>query len=224
MLSDYQTLVTDLVRDDAGKVSTDQRNAAIASAVTRYSGDRPYTSVKDVVGSGALFDLPSGWEPDFSGIGSIEYPLGAVPPTFLDTDRYDLYQSPTAIKIMLLDDLGAASTIRVRFTIAHVVSAQADTVPVKHRELVGKYAAALLCDQLAAFYANESDSTIHADSVRQTSKSQAYAAKARGYRKDYLDGLGIQDKTAAPAGTVVQMKSKDSLGGPRFFHPARSLR
>lgn len=212
------------MRDDASNVSPQQCDEAIALAVTRYSQDRPVKAVKDVSVNGQLVDVPVGWVPGFSKIDRIEYPIGRVPTQTLATDRHSIYQTPTVEQIMLLDALPAAAQIRIVFTTTHTLNGSADTIPAAHRELVAKYAAALLCDQLAALYANSTDSTIQADSVQQGSKSQAYGAAANRYRKAYSNGLGVQDLTAAPAGTVVQMKSSDSLGGPRLYHPSRGVR
>ena len=80
------------------------------------------------------------------------------------------------------------------------------------------YAAATLCDQLAAFYANETDSTIAADSVRQTSKADAYAKRARDFRKFYSDFIGVADKKNVAAGAVAQLQSKVSDGATYMFH------
>lgn len=224
-LSDYQTLATDQVRDDAGKVSADQRDSAIGAAVERYSQDRPRQTCEDLTNvSGTLIDLPAGWQADFSVLSSLEHPVGRVPPVLIEPDRWATYLAPAGMKIMLLDGLAAGSSVRATYTVRHVVSAQADTIPLGHREAVAKLAAASLCDQLAAFYANETDSTMGADRALGQSKSQAYAARARDYRKQYQDAVGVQDKRAAPAGAVAQLKSRDSLGQPRFFHPARSAR
>lgn len=223
MLSDYQTLVDDLVRDDAGKIGTSQRDAAIATAVIRYSDDRPRRTVADVIGAGQMLDVPAGWVRDFSVIESIEYPVGKIPPRRIAADRHCIYESPDGPQIQLLDALAAASALRVCYTVRHLVGDTDDTIPLSHREAVANYAAAILCDQLSALYANESDSTIQADSVQQGSKSAAYRSKARDYRKAYQDALGVQEKTSVPAGVVVQLNGTDSFGGPRLQHPPRRL-
>ena len=219
MLSDYQTLVTDLVRDDAGKVSTLQRDAAIAGAVTRYGSDRPRIKVQDLTGvSGDLLALPAGWQAGFSDLKTLEYPLGEVPPALLDAADWAMYSEPAADKIMLLNALPAASTVRTAYTIRHQVEVATDTIPLEDRSAVAHYAAAELCDQLAAVYANETDSTIAADSVRQTSKADVYGRRARDYRKFYTDFLGVADVKNAASGAVVQLQSKVSDGASYLFH------
>lgn len=222
MLSDYQTLVTDLVRDDADRISAGQIDDAIAVAVERYSQDRPRRKVEDLAGvSGQMLALPAAWEEGFSDLESLEYPVGNVPPTPIDADRWSLYDEPAARKIMLLEGLPAGSTVRAAFSIRHTLDAAADTIPLQHREPVAKYAASLLCDQLASFYANEGDSTIAADATRNQPKSEAYRNRARDYRKQYQDAIGVDDKTAAPAGVVVNLHSYDSRGQDFLQHPRR---
>lgn len=220
MLPDYQTLVTDLVRDDSARITPEQLDGSIALAVLKYSASEPRPRVADIDDvSGMLIPLPDGWEADFSTMTSLEYPVGKVPPALLDGDAWAFYRDVDGLKIMLAASLPAAATVRAAFMVRHTVSATVDTIPVDHREPVAKYAAALLCDQLAAFYANETDSTINAGMAQGQTKSQAYAARARDYRKGYVDAIGVADKTSQPASAVATLKSRNGDGQSRFFHP-----
>ena len=224
MLTDYQTLVIDLVRDDAAKIITAERDRAIAAAVYRYSKDRPREKAQDVTpeAGGQLLPLPAAWETDFSDLRSLEYPIGEIPPALIDADRWAFYLSPTATKIQLADAVAvAANNVRALYTIKHVVSTTEDTIPVQNREPVACWAAAICCDQLASYYSGGTDSSIQADSVESRSKAQEYAARAAKLRKRYLDELGIEDKRSAPAGAVVNLDLPDSQGQDRLTHPAR---
>lgn len=223
MLVDYQTLVTELVRDDAAKILVAERDRAITAAVLRYSSDKPKKKVQDLTPESAqVLPLPAAWEADFSQLLDLEHPIGDVPPTFLNQETYGIYEGPASNKIHLLDGVTvAANSVRASFTIKHVVDAVTDTIPLQHREPVACWAAALLCDQLASFYSSGVDSTIQADSVEQRSKAQEYSARARTYRKRYQDELGIEDKKSAPAGVVVNLDQADSQGQDRLTHPAR---
>lgn len=225
MLPDYQTLVTDLVRDDASRITADQRDAAIAAAVLKYSGARARVLVEDIAGAaGMVIALPTAWEADFSQLASLEHPVGQVPSALIDAEAWAFYRDVDGLKIMLAASLPPASTVRATFTGLHVLSDTVDTVPPIHREPVAKYAAALLCDQLAAFYANDTDSTIGAVHAQGQTRSQAYAARARDYRKSYQDAIGVEDKAAQPASAVASMKPKAGDGQPFMFHPRRSFR
>lgn len=225
MLADYQTLVTDLVRDDADRIASGQRDAAILAAVLAYSAARPRPRVADIAdAAGMLLDLPAGWEEGFSVVTSIEHPVGRVPPALLAPDAWALYRDVDAVRIMLASSLPAGSTARVAFTAPHVVSATEDTVPAPHRAAVAMLAAAMLCDQLAAFYANDSDSTIAVDRAPGQSRSQAYAARARDYRRQYQDAVGAADRLAAPAAAVASLRPRDSAGNARLFHPPGGAR
>ncbi len=222
MLADFEDLVQRLVRDDAGKL--DQAadvDPAIANAVTRYSKDRPQTKVEDLTPADAnTLPLPNAWEQHFSAIASLEYPIGQNPRITIESGRWWLYQDPAAITIKLADAVDTTQKVRASFSIAHVVSAAQDTVPLGDREPVACWAAADLCDQLAALYSGGTDSTIQADSVRQQSKSQEYAARAKALRKRYTDELGIDDKRNEAASAVVTVTDRDSRGQPRITHGA----
>jgi hypothetical protein len=218
-LSDFQTLVNDLVRDDAGKVSTTQRDLAIANAVLQYSKVRPVDKVEDITAAGGnLVDLPTDWEPDFSDLKSLEYPIGSFPPSILSAQSWSLYAAPTGLSIMMSWSLPEAVELRATFSIAHQVTALLDTVPLTDREVVCCLAAANLCDQLAALYSGDTDSTIKADSVNHQSKSAEFAARARALRKRYFDELGIDPKKNVASGVVVDLNLGNSLGGERLTH------
>ncbi|MGQ0545552.1 MAG: hypothetical protein ACT4P3_09505, partial [Betaproteobacteria bacterium] len=128
MLADYRTLVTDLVRDDASRISQAQQDEAIDAAVKRYSKDRPQEKAEDVTPDNAnQLPLPAAWEADFSDLRSLEHPIGNVPPTLIAQDRWRYYRSPAALKIQLDDAVTvAAASVRSLYTIKHVVSAVAD--------------------------------------------------------------------------------------------------
>lgn len=222
-LADFQGLVTDLTRDDAGKVSVAQRDAALAQAVKRYSQDRPRDKVEDINGLGTQrLNLPAGWQDGFSALKLIEYPIGNVPPTLVPQGDTSLYQTPTGWQIQLRNAVAAgAANVRATYTIEHVLDAGSDTIPANHRTPVAAWAAADLCEQLASFYAGQSDSTIQADAVDHKSKSAEFAARARSLRKRYTDALGVDDRRNTATGVVVPLTDRDSRGQPRLTHPHR---
>lgn len=222
-LADYQTLTMSLTRDDAGKLSSTDRDTAIASAVSRYGQDRPRRRVEDVPAAAAqLIALPSAWQADYSRIESLEYPVGSIPPTCVDQDRYSLYIDAAQVqKIMLLEAVQVGQPVRVTFTVRHQVDASADTIRAEDREAVCCWAAALLCDQLASLYSNSGDSTLQADSVDHTSRARDYAARAKTLRGRYYDALGLDPKKNVASGVVVNLDAYDSQGRDRLTHPRR---
>ncbi|MBI1397068.1 MAG: hypothetical protein GC151_13915 [Betaproteobacteria bacterium] len=222
-LADYQTLVPALVRDDSARVSDTDRDGAIASAVARYSDDRPRRRVDDVTASGAnALPLPAQWVDGWSRIQGLEYPVGDIPPTMLDPERYTLYLgTDQAETIMLYDAVNTGDTVRCVYTIRHTLNSSTDTVPDQDREAVACWAAALLCDQLAALHANAGDTTIQADVVDRTSRAREYANRAKVLRARYFSALGLDEKRNAPAGADVNQSLPDSWGADRLLHPAR---
>lgn len=225
MLSDYQTLVTDLVRDDAAKIQTAERDRAIQLAARRYSKDRERIKVEDLTPTDAnTLPLPASWEADHSEMRSLEFPIGRIPPVYLEQGRWAFYDTPSAQVIKTLDAVAvAANAVRSRYTITHVLSSSVDTIPVGDREPVACWAAAILCDELAAFYSGQSDSTIQADSVQAGSRAQEFAKRAVSLRKRYENELGVNDRRNVAGGTVVNLDMKDSQGLPRLTHPMRRL-
>ncbi|MEJ1353094.1 MAG: hypothetical protein RPU13_13875 [Candidatus Sedimenticola sp. (ex Thyasira tokunagai)] len=220
MLSDFQNLVNDLVRDDSDTVTPGDVDQAIGLAVSRYSKDRPYIQVEDVSAEGPhTLTLPTAWVPGFSEIQELEFPIGNFPASYINDSL--LYQSPDGEEIRVADSLTVGVQVRVNFSVFHTLTDIADTVPLGDREALASYAAAALCDQLSSHYANSSDSTIQADSVDHASKSREWAGRARALRKRYFDELGVDDRRNAAAGVVVDLDMQNSQGGDRLFHKGR---
>lgn len=222
MLTDFETLVEAAARDDASKLTPAEISSAITQAVARYSKDRPRQKVEDIVAPGGnLLPLPAAWEADFSQLNSLEYPIGNVPPAIIEAGAWSMYATPTGWSIQVMAAIGAAQQVRVSYTIAHVLTGAADTIPVNDRESVSSYAAAILLDQLATLYSNDQDSTIKADSVQHISKAGEFARRASVLRKRYFDDLGIDPKRNVAAGAVVNLNMASSVGRDRITHPRR---
>ncbi len=190
-----------------------------ASAIERYSKDRPVLKVEDVTSAGGnALPLPAGWETDFSDLQNLEYPLDQVPPRYVSNEDYYQYISPTGKTINLLTTLSDGEQARMTYTITHTLSLTVDTIPLGDREPVCCLAAASLCDQLAGLYSGDSDSTIQADSVNHQSKASEFAKRANALRKRYLNELGIDAKKNVAAGVVVSTRPTNSQGGQRLTH------
>lgn len=218
-LIDFQSIVDDLVRDDAERITIAQRDTAIENAIERYSKDRPRPKVVDIAApGGSLLPLPAGWEADFSSLSTIEYPIGNVPPNYIPNNHWNMYQSPDGLMIQLYEALQSNVQCRLTFSIRHVLDANQDTIPRGDREPVCCLAAASLLDQLAAEAAGSGDSTIKADAIDYQNASAQYAARAKALRKRYTDELGIDDKKNVASGAVVSFERGNTLGRQRLTH------
>lgn len=218
MLADYQQLVTDLVRDDAGKVTPEQRYRAIAQALARLSAERPREVAEDLANvSGALVATPPGWVVGDSRLVSVETPIGQVPPDLVD-DVTVLAQPDGTERLAFTAPLAANTTIRVRYTLLHLVDSQDDTVPAGLQWGVAALAASMLCGQLASLYANQGDSTIAADSVDQKSRSELYAARERELERKAFASWGLP---VPSAGGGANSAAGNAAGVVVSFDPRR---
>lgn len=211
----YQRITVDLVRDDAGRITSEQVDEAIAAAVAQYSAEAPRTLTVEMTGqSGQLLTAPAGWSAGESRLVSIEYPVGEVPPEYIaDGAAWVLPQPDGTEKIGLADSLPAASTLWVRFTAPHEVDGQTDTVADGKRLGIAMLAGARLCGQLASWYANQTDSTIAVDAVEHKSKSELWAARERQLlaQAEVILGIGLraaQNATPPAGGTVVSFEPR----------------
>lgn len=221
MLSDFQELVDDLVRDAAQWVTPVQRARAIGLALARYSADRPREVVEDVIAAdpGAL-PLPAEWVAGESALRAIETPVGAGA---LPAEAWGVYRAPLGEQIRVAVPLAAGQAARLTYSAPHRLTDSASTIPPAHCEAVACYAASLLAEQIATVHAGTSDSTIAADRVDHAHPAREWAKRARDYRNRYFATLGIEisaQGVEAPnieaAGVVVDLDLPMSHGFGRY--------
>jgi hypothetical protein len=124
------------------------------------------------------------------------------------------------------DGLTQTATIATAWAVApdatsHYYIDIMDTIPANNREALTCWAAAYCLDQLAAFAAGVTESTIQAGQVQRGSQTRDYAARANALRTRYILELGIDEKRSVAAGVVVNLDLKNSRGQDRFTHPNR---
>lgn len=229
MRQDYITAVSSLVPGDF-LPGEGAKILATGQAVKTYSRHRPRIVVEDEAGSGAFdyaVSLLAEWSDGFSMVQQVECPVDDTNDSaeILDEDAWIIYPKPAGDYLRFLEDVPAVgNTFRVTYTALHTCTDMACTVKAIDEEAVQSLAAALYCEILATWFAQNQDSTIQADSVDHTSKSRDYAARAKAFRKIYRDHLGLKETDTVPAAASVgDLDMKYPGGGERLTH-ARSDR
>jgi hypothetical protein len=243
IFTDYQTAVASRIQDAANKLSQVDRDDAITQAVKRYSKDRPRELVTDLTGSNpasAFLALPTGpstppeqFEDGFSLVRYIEFPVGNLPPTYLEGEDWLMYRTPAGMKIALTSMVPQTTdTLRITWTLRHNPgtsgqNAISTTVPDADFEAVCDLAASFACDKLSAVFARTNDASISADAVSYRSKSQEYASIGKQFKKRYDDHIGIEDSgsgsgyggnPAAGAIAIGDMNLTQGSGVDRLTH------
>lgn len=222
---DYITAVGSLVQGEYPPGES-AKILAIGQAVKIYSKHRPRIVIEDEAGA-AAFDyavtLLADWSDGFSLIQQVEYPVDDTDetPDILDEDAWTIYRKPAGDYLRFLEDEPAADeTFRVTYTALHTCTDAACTVKSIDEEAVQSLAAALYCEILSTWFAQNQDSSIQADSVDHTSKSRDFAARAKAFEKIYRKHLGLKDEdTVRPASAVGDMDLKYPGGSERLTHP-----
>ncbi len=225
---DYITALGSLVQGDYPPGES-AKILAIGQAVKIYSRHRPRIVTEDEVGA-AAFDYPltalAEWSDGLSRIQQVEYPVDDTAPEAqtLDKDAWTIYSKPAGDCLRFLEDEPAADeTFRVTYTALHTCTDTACTVKAIDEEAVQALAAALYCEILSTWFAQNQDSTIQADVVEHTSKSRDFAARAKAFEKIYRKHLGLKDDdTVRPAAAVADMDMKYPGGSERLTHPRSS--
>ena len=215
MLSDYQVLVNDMIRDSADRVDAEQLDRAIGLAVIQYGKDRPREVVEDIVSPGGkILDMPQ----NAIRVTSIEYPVAEFPISRLHSDQWGIYKAPDGEKIILDVHTLMASYVRLTVVRNHILTETDDTIPSVDREAVGSYAAAILFDQMSADTSTDGNPTIAADTVNHQAKPDSFAKRAERLRTRYYDLLGLDPKRVQGASVNVTMPSRSTTGHRRLTH------
>lgn len=213
-LQDYIAAVENLVQGDLPLGET-ERVLAIGMAVKEHSRHKPQVVVEDFDGDGgfdyAISDFAS-WTDGFSTIKTVEYPVDDDDEAadVLQDDAWRIYETPDGKFLrFLLNTPTADEDMRVAYTALHTCTSSACTISGFDDEAVQVLAAAYFCDMLAAYYAQNQDSTIEADSVDHKSQAGEYARRANAFRTFYNHHMGIvPGKPKAASVTRDQDKKK----------------
>jgi hypothetical protein len=234
-IADFVNEIPNVISDDAdrlGGTSGTLLPSLVVRAITqRYSQDRPLEIVSDVQGNGTNYlDLPVAptggpavpFEPDFSILKSIEFPIGQQPPQMVLDSDFRVYRDPAGYKVLInFDTPNAADLVRMTWTARHL--ADGSTVMDRDFYALVDYAGSLAADKLASFYVGTGDSSIQADVVNYRSKSQEMLNIAKTLRKRYFNHMGIEESATggneqAPAVAFGNQYLEQNSGVDRLVH------
>lgn len=234
-IQDFVDEIPNAISDDAGRLGGTTGTALpalVKRAINqRYTLDKPLAVVSDVPGNGTNYlDLPVApgnapvpvFEPEFSVIKQIEFPIGQQPPQLILDSDFRLYRSPTGYQILInFDTPGSGDSLRVTWTARHL--ADGSTVPDVDFYAVVDFAASLAAEKLASFYVGTGDSTMQADVVNYRSKSSEMLSIAKALRKRYFNHMGIEEGASGgneqtPAIAMGNQFLEQNSGVDRLVH------
>lgn len=230
-ISDFVAAIPDVLSDDAQRVTSSLPAFVQRAILQRYSQDSPAVVVSDVLGNGTKYlPLPVAptpkplflFEPDFSDIRQIEFPVGQQPPQLVLDSDFRVYRQPSGDSILInFDTPNPVDTVRVTWTARHLIDGS--TVPDKDFFAVVDFSASLAAEKLASFYVGTGDSTIQADVVNYRSKSQEMLNVAKALRRRYYNHMGVsEDSTggdeSAPAIALGNQWLDMNSGVDRLVH------
>ena len=199
-LSGFIDLVAAFVRDDSAVLNPLDLDSAAQSALQRYSQDAPYLVSEAVSCDGTTAPLPLSWKTGFSQVKSAVALTGGSTP--------DVIQQKGIDGDMLLLGRYFTGQLQLEFSLPHQLEQQKDTVYFGDMEALACYAAAVCCDQLAAYYINEANSTLNVDTTAHQSKSAEYRKQANAYRARYQAHVGQKIPGSTAAGVFVSFGSR----------------
>jgi len=238
-LQPYIDAITPVIADELGWITGSLDRFIQQAILQRYSKDRPLVLVSDVAGNGtAMVALPVAFpgqigpplipaaygtfDPLFSEIVGIEYPIGQIPEIDVRSEDWKLYRSPIGYQIMLNAYVPQVGNF-IRFTWTAQHNPDGTTVPVGDFYAVADYAASLCLEAMAARASQFGDNTLGADTVNYRSRAQEYLSLAKTKRKLYYNHLGIEENATSvedqPAISIGSMHNiMGTAGVDRLVH------
>jgi hypothetical protein len=220
------------IKDGAAKLSTDEKNAAVAAAVEHFSKVRPLEKALLINGDGS-FDYTldgltpdlAGWSDGFSSFVAIFYPWDATAqvPTPLGATDFGVFRLSTGLVLRFITCTPqTGEKFLAHFNALHTVTGAASTILPADEEAFKDLCAAFACEALASHYSQSTDGSISADTVAHLSKAQEYRAQAKRWREAYLAKMG-GDGADSPAAAVSAVQSVfPTVSRDRhFFHGGR---
>lgn len=200
---------------------------AIGAGIKEHSKNRPLSVSEDTAGDGG-FDYPvssfSSWSDGFSGIRRVEYPVDdtSATPKVLQDDEWRMYDKPDGEVLRFLTKKPIVTeSFRTLYTALHTCDDTTCTVKTSDEEAVQSLCAADFCAMLSAYYAQDQDSTIEADSVDHSNKAREYEKKRNMYRKTYFARMGIEEGKTTAASVTMDQDATPSWQGDHLTHPNR---
>lgn len=205
-----------LAQDRDARLDGPAHAQAVDAALARYAEDRPRARTVEVTADGSItIPKPADWAEGRSAVVSLEYPIGEVPPTFLPAGSIYVVDTPAGQVLRCSRLPGAGAALLLTYTTGHVLTDTQDTTAAADAEALACYAAAVMCDMLAASYAGAGEPTIAADRTDQTSPAREYTARAKALRARYHALLGVDANAAGAASAVAEIE----LRGDHRFRP-----
>jgi len=207
-LPEYQTRLDQLLKEQAGDLTTADKNAAIENAVKEHSKYRAQEIVGDIAGNDTYdyeMELLADWEEGFSVIKKLEYPAGERVPVYLEDEDWTIYKDTVGQKLRFLNDSPTSlETIRVTYSARHDVTETAGTIPEADSEAVCHLAAKYALLALMNRYLQNTEPTLGADSVDHKSKAMESRSNANKEETEYFQHMGIK-----PGEVTAGMAFKD---------------
>lgn len=199
----YDMVVSHL-QDDAGILDSDDVNEAITSAILNvYSHLNPYERLYTYTGDGSAqriyLSALTSWMDGFSTVESVEYPLAANPPTYLQRgDDWWYGQDATGKYIGI--NVVIESAVEAYFIYNGLHDADGDSLSDIGKRQVAFLAAGFALEKVGAYYLQHRNSYAGDASVEFDSRSDQASRRARDYMALFYSFFGGDGKSLS-AGT-----------------------
>ena len=232
-ISDFTAEIPNVLIGDTSKIAASFASHVARAIIQRYSADSPLRIVSDIEGNGTNYiplpvapgtgdDLPV-FEPNFSVIQTLEFPIGQQPPQLILDSDFRVYRAPGMADTILInfDTPGPDDHVRATWTARHL--ADGSTVPDRDFYAVVDFAASLGAEQLASWYVSNGDPTMSVDVVNYRSKSSEMLKLAAALRKRYFNHMGVEEGSTGeaevgPAFAIGNQYLEQNSGVDRLVH------
>lgn len=235
-LTDIRTRCQTILQEQghAGDLGPANITEAIRMAVqSEYSHDKPRRITVDITGDGT-FSYPvedhlTEYVDGFSQIvdPGIEYPVDdtVAEKQYLLGEDWLIYRTPSGLELILRSCTPSATeSMRLTYTAKWAFSSDDDNAeiaaPVTDRDAIAFLSASHAFRLQAARAADETDSSIEADTYDRNRKYRYYMELSAAYAKLYAEAVGKRDGPLAADG-IGDWDQTLQNGEPYLTHPSR---
>jgi hypothetical protein len=186
-------------RDEQLVLTPGDFSSCLDTALKHHSRRVPRLAVAEWAGDGvtSTHSLPSAWDVSLSVLVNAWRVTPGSRPVGLATSELWIEPTTSGLVLRTLCATPTGTTLRVLYRALHTCTSDATTVAVADQEALSLLAASYACDILATHYAKHTDTTLAADSVQHTSKSELYASRARRLHTLYSQNVPAQRQATA---------------------------
>lgn len=186
---DFLVRIESIVQDTEGIIQRPSYKTNLRRSVGAFQKIIPQEKTIKINGDGSTVEFNlDGWEPRFSQILKIQYPVTTSgEPCYLTGKDFQTIDTEDGQRLRIYSPFVSGQSARITYTLKHSVTGKESTIDDHDFDAVCNLAASFCCDYLSRYYSQTALSTIQADVVDYGEKGALYREQATQLKASFED-------------------------------------